>query len=156
MILGPIIAAALFACLAAAGAWMDARSRTIPNLLNAGMAICGLAAVWLTMGASSAGLAAAHMALALILGMIVYALGMWGGGDAKFYAAVAAWFELTDAFRLILAISLAGLLLVIGWFVTKRFRRSSEEIKQRGQLPYGVAIAAGAVAQMAIQTIQAA
>ena len=148
----PIVAAVLFACLAAVGAYMDARTRTIPNLLNALMAICGLAAVWLAAGANAGAWAAAHLAIALILGMVIYALGMWGGGDAKFYAAAAAWFELTDAFRLVLSISLAGLILVIGWFVTKRLRARAEGVRSR-DLPYGVAIAAGGVALMATQTM---
>ena len=148
----PIAAAVLFVCLATVGAYLDARTRTIPNALNAARAICGLAAVWLAAGGNAGALAAAHLAVALVLGMVIYALGMWGGGDAKFYAAAAAWFELTDAFRLVLSISLAGLVLVIGWFVTRRFRGRAEGARSR-DLPYGVAIAAGGIALMASQTI---
>ena len=148
----PIAAAVLFVCLATVGAYLDARTRTIPNALNAAMAICGLAAVWLAAGGNAGALAAAHLAVALVLGMVIYALGMWGGGDAKFYAAAAAWFELTDAFRLVLSISLAGLVLVIGWFATRRFRGRAEGARSR-DLPYGVAIAAGGIALMASQTI---
>lgn len=138
-----------FIALAGAGAYCDLRFRKIPNALNALVAGAGLCAVWLAQGAGSAAWAAAHLSVALVLGILAFAARLWGGGDAKFYAALAAWFPLSDFARLIIAISVAGLLLLLGWFVGTRLRRSATRTGDKAQLPYGVAIAAGGIVTMA-------
>lgn len=139
---------ALFVTLAGAGAYCDVRFRTIPNALNALAAIAGLCAVWLGQGTGPALWAAAHLALALLLGMLAFAARLWGGGDAKFYAALAAWFPLHDFPRLIIAISLAGFVLLLIWFVGRRLRGGDAARGPKAQLPYGVAIAAGGIVTM--------
>lgn len=146
-----VIVALPFALFAAAGGYFDLRTRTIPNRLSAAFAILGLATVWYVGGGGAAGAALAHSAIALGIGMLVYVLGAWGGGDAKFYAASAAWFELSDLPRLMLGISLAGLVLVVGWFAVRRIMKSPKTHGRKGELPYGVAIAAGGIATMASQ-----
>jgi prepilin peptidase CpaA len=145
---------ALFAALAAAGGYCDARYRTIPNALTVPMALAGLASVWLLSGSSAALYALAHFAVALVLGILAYGFKLWGGGDAKFYAATAAWFPLADFPRLIMAISLAGVVLVLGWLGAARLRRRADGIKR--QLPYGLAIAAGGLLTVAGTALGAA
>jgi prepilin peptidase CpaA len=139
---------ALFAAFAAAGAYFDARYRTIPNVLNGAMAAAGLSAVLLMQGGPAALWAIAHLIAALLLGIAAYSFKLWGGGDAKFYAATAAWFPLPDFPRLIIAISLAGFALLLGWFLVARFARH-ERVGRHAQLPYGLAIAAGGLLTMA-------
>ena len=134
----------LFAALALYGAYSDVRTRTIPNALNALMAIAGLAALWFSSGATAAAHGLAHLAIALAAGMLIYALGMWGGGDAKFYAASAAWFQVWDFPRLALSIAIAGLVLLIVWFGARQLRGTAKQDKK--ELPYGVAIAVGGIA----------
>jgi prepilin peptidase CpaA len=142
---------AVFSALSALGAWCDTRKRTIPNDLNVAMAILGIASVWFISGGSDALSAAGHFLAALIGAIVLYALRLWGGGDAKFYAATAAWFPLRDAPGLLIAVALAGLALVFVWFVWKRLARA-EPGNGKSQLPYGVAIAAGGVLTMAFET----
>jgi prepilin peptidase CpaA len=143
-----IAALLLYSGLAIFAAVTDIRARTIPNYLNAIIAVGGLVSVFALGGASEALSASGHLAIALAIGLLVYALGMWGGGDAKFYAASSAWFALGELPRLVLGISLGGLLLVIVWFVGRRLSGKTAH-GAKGELPYGVAIAAGGIATMA-------
>jgi prepilin peptidase CpaA len=138
------ILSALFAALALVAAFQDIRTRTIPNLLSLSLAILGLGAVLVIAGGAAALSSLAHFAVVLVAGMVLYALKMWGAGDAKFYAATAIWFPFSEAPRLILAISLSGVVLLAAWYVHGRMRRSADGTAS-GDLPYGVAIAAGGI-----------
>ena len=70
---------------------------------------------------------------------------------AEFYAGLAAWFPLREAPLLIGIVSLAGLVLLVCWLLWRRGRRRRPRSPfDQGsdvfdKLPYGVAIAAGAV-----------
>ena len=150
------VLAAIFAVLACTAAYYDVRFRTIPNRLNAGIALLGLAVTWYTAGSDGLLWAALHLALALIIGIGVFALKMWGGGDAKFYAATAAWFSLREFPSLLITISLAGLVLLIGWFATRKLWQGESAFGLKGQLPYGLAIAAGGIVEMTVRTMQQA
>ncbi|HEU4652235.1 MAG TPA: peptidase A24, partial [Croceibacterium sp.] len=83
-------------------------------------------------------------------GMVLFALGMWGGGDAKFYAATAGWFALWDFPKLAFAIALTGVVLVLVWFGGRQLRRGPKLDMKSRELPYGVAIAVGGLAALAI------
>jgi prepilin peptidase CpaA len=125
----------------------DIRSRTISNRLNLAIAALALPYWW------AVGLPwwpGAVVQLGLALGVFaVFALffhfGMMGGGDVKLAAALALWFAPADMARLVVIMSLAGgvLTLVVLWLHRRRQREG------RPQVPYGVAIAAGAWAILA-------
>ncbi|MDE2172205.1 MAG: hypothetical protein KGJ57_22750 [Sphingomonadales bacterium] len=72
-----------------------------------------------------------------------------GGGDAKFYAAVASWFAIGQAWMLGLAIVLCGGVVACFWIGWRMLRNRSLSVRSgessRSDLPYGVAIAAGAL-----------
>lgn len=141
----------IYSSLACVGAAYDIRTRKIPNYLNAIIAIAGLGAVTAIGGASGLVSSATHFAFALAIGLGIYALGMWGGGDAKFYAASSAWFAVDHMPRLVIGISLAGLILLAVWSIARRFQSKSDV--KKGQLPYGVAIAGGGIVTMAHLTL---
>lgn len=131
-------------CLHAA--WSDLFRRLIPNLLCLALALAGLAGAGVSEGFGGLGSHVAHAFLALLGGMLLFRLGMIGGGDAKFYAACAAWFALPQALGLLVAVTLAGLVLFLGWFIIRRIQRrpiraTSDALFDR--LPYGLAIAGG-------------
>ena len=93
----------------------------------------------------------------LAIGTPMFAAGKLGGGDVKLLAAVGLWFDFTGALQMILAVVLAGGLLALVVLVLRTFGWS-EEIRRRivllrpgGGIPYGVAIAAGALIAMALQ-----
>lgn len=129
--------------LAAAAAWSDLRSRTIRNWLCLLTACLGLVFAAIFSGWDQALWHAAHMMLALIIGMALFGMRWWGGGDGKFYAAVAAWAPLSSFFTLAIWIGLAGLALVVGAYMLRRLRARRDSPAEA--LPYGVAISAGIV-----------
>lgn len=130
-----------------AAAWLDLRRRLIPNWLCAMTLLAGLATAMVAGGLPALGNHSLHMAIALVAGMALFHFGVFGGGDAKFYAAAAAWFPLAQAVMLLIAVVLCGLVLLVVWFGYRRIR--ALPVRKGGQhfeaLPYGVAIGAGAV-----------
>lgn len=145
----PVLVFVVFAFLATLGAAWDLRTRRIPNWLTVVIGLAGLSASFLLGGGDFALSALAHLLIALVLGLVAFRFNLWGGGDGKFYAALAAWFGLSQIWQLMLAVSLSGLLLFFGWFAIRRFWRSTDS-GLHGQLPYGVAIAAGGTITMAL------
>lgn len=141
------IAFGLFCVIAGLGAWFDFRERRIPNWLCAVAALGGLTWAFASAGWGEVPLHLAHLAVALVLGMGIYAMKYWGGGDAKFYAGLAAWFPIATFFALVLFISAFGLLLV---FVAFAIRKRRGSVTGMGPLPYGIAIAAGSLTSFLI------
>ena len=131
---------------AAIGALFDAIARRLPNLLCAAMLIAGLVLAFMGDGLSALGLHFVHALLALGIGYLLFLAGIFGGGDGKFYAATAAFFPLANLPGLIVAITAAGFVLAVLWFSAKKVSRKLRETKgDFAKLPYGVAIAAGAI-----------
>ena len=95
----------------------------------------------------------------LAVGTPMFAAGKLGGGDVKLLAAVGLWFDFRDALGMLIAVALAGGLLAllvlvvrsIGW--SEEMRRRVVLLRPGGGIPYGVAIAAGALIAMALQRI---
>ena len=81
-----LIPAALFAVV---GAVWDVRTRRIPNWLVALLALAAAGATLGMDGWSALGSSAIHAAIALVVGMGLFALRAIGAGDAKFYSAAA-------------------------------------------------------------------
>jgi prepilin peptidase CpaA len=142
----------VFAVIVLIGAYWDLRFRMIPNALNALLVISGGAAAWLVTGWEGAGVSLLHATMALAIGLVLYSLGMWGGGDAKLYAGSAAWFSLAEAPRLAIAIALAGFIVLIVWFGRRRIMARPHSDGLRSELPYGIAIAGGGLCTMAMRT----
>ena len=138
---------AVLSLAGAAAAWLDLRHRLIPNWLCAVTLLAGLVTALVAGGFLALGSQSLHMAIALVAGMALFQFGVFGGGDAKFYAAAAAWFPLAQAGMLLISVTLCGLVLLVVWFSYRRLR--GLPVRRGGQhfegLPYGVAIGAGAV-----------
>lgn len=147
---------ALFPALVIVAALRDATSYTIPNWIS--LALIGafvLAAPAMGLTLPQIGLHLGVGALGLVAGMAMFALGWIGGGDAKLFAAAALWLgwpaamtygAMTGMAGGVLALTLLGLrsgylrpYVVTGpaWF--SRLAEPGENV------PYGVAIAAGAL-----------
>lgn len=145
-----IAALAVLAALAVAGFYLDARYRLLPNWLCAAGLLAGIGFGAALHGWAWAGSALLHSLLALVAGMGLFSARIIGGGDAKFYAALAAWFPIAKALLLLLVVSLAGLVLVIlVWFPLRRYLTRPQDgtaAAAFAKVPYGVAIATGALA----------
>ncbi|WP_118858418.1 A24 family peptidase [Sphingomonas mesophila] len=147
---------ALLAVMLLVAAVIDVRTFTIANGLNLAIAALGLAYWWsigLPLwpdGAIRAGIALAVFAILAITFMI----GMMGGGDVKLAAALALWFTPFETVRFLVYMSIAGGLLTL--IVILAHRRwpnwqvdDEGKPKAKAEVPYGVAIAAGALIVLA-------
>lgn len=134
-------------------AFRDLTTMTIPNWLNAGLAVSFLALApfvidWSTFGAHvGAGVAM------LAVGMVLFALGWIGGGDAKLFAAAALWFGWTDLTAFVLVTALAGGGLTLALMALRNvpvvpaaaYDRAwvARLLTPKGDVPYGLALATG-------------
>lgn len=143
-----VVLAAIFTLFALTGAIYDIRTRRIPNWLNAAFLVAGLVLTLVLFGWQDALMGLGHFAGALVVAMIIFALRLWGGGDAKFYAASAAWFPIAEALGLFVSIALAGLIVAIVWLII--FKVTGRKVKKGEKvMPYGVAIAVGGILMQA-------
>ena len=137
-----IIGLVLLAGLALYGSWTDIKRRHLSNWLCLATLIGGLAFAAIGGDMSVFLSHLAHFGIALVIGVTLFATKIWGGGDGKFYAAVAAWLPLGSFFPLMLSISLVGLAMMAVLLIKARGRISRKDSKG---VPYGVAIGWGAV-----------
>ncbi len=145
----------LFPVLGVAAAIGDFLTMKIPNWLNlaVGVSFFG-AAFYVGMPLEQLGWHMAAGVIVLVIGFALFAFGLLGGGDAKLLAVVAMWLGMEQLIAFLVVMALAGGVLAIvmklwwmikleadtrgaGWFKSK--------LKSSIDLPYGVAIAIGAL-----------
>ncbi len=157
-----LLVAVLPALLVGAAVW-DLASFTIPNVLPAAMglffvvflALVSLSGNHVTL--ATIGLHGASGIIALVVGMVLFAMGWVGGGDAKLYAAVSLWLGWNTLLEYTLIASLLGGALTLAVLALRRMplpamlhgygwlQRLTD--KQSG-VPYGIALAVAALAML--------
>jgi prepilin peptidase CpaA len=141
-----ILLVALAAILVVA-AVIDVRTRTISNRLN--LAVAALAPLfWWSIHLPLWPVAAIQVAVAcgvFLLFSIAFYAGMMGGGDVKLAAALALWFSPPTTLKFLVFMSLAGGVLTLIVVIVHRLRSQ----QGRPEVPYGVAIATGALVILA-------
>ena len=158
-----ITAGIVFSGLLLGAAAGDVRFRRIPNKLVGGLAVLGLVysvAVDPFVGGFWRGTGGLLTGLGLWLPF--YALGWLGAGDVKLFAGAGAWLGPMGALEGALVGALAGAVLALIWMVRSRGMKATTEVlgmsagspslltpqggnSGRSTLPYGVAIAFGAL-----------
>jgi prepilin peptidase CpaA len=123
---------------------IDARTFTISNRLNLAVA-AGAPLYWMSIALNPW----PGMAIQLAAGAIVFVLlagafyaGMMGGGDVKLASALALWFSPAGTVKFLVLMSIAGGVLTLAILTWHRARKR----EGRPEVPYGVAIAFGALA----------
>ena len=149
----PTVLLVLLALLLLAAAVEDVIRLRISNVVSVGVLLLAL------VGAGLAGFpfglwqnAVVFVAL-LAAGTFVFAAGNIGGGDVKLLAAVGAWVNFQGVVELLVAVSLAGGLLALG-FIAVRVKRGlglKRQKSEAGGIPYGLAIVTGALVAFASQ-----
>ena len=135
----------------------DATSFTIPNWIPAALALAFFpVALALRLPADAFGVCAISAVAALLTGMGMFALGWCGGGDAKLLAACALWLGWPGVLIFLMATGIAGGVLavgltaarkgVVGGFIASGQGWLGRLFQPDGDLPYGLAIAVGALA----------
>jgi prepilin peptidase CpaA len=143
------------ALLLLAAGW-DLASYTIPNFISVA-ALVAFALFAASAGFSFAALGG-HMlggVLGLVCAFLLFAPGYIGGGDAKLFACIALWFGMHDLAQYVLIASLFGGALTLVLMAARQYPLPAVLAAQpwitrlhepRAGIPYGVALAAGAVA----------
>jgi prepilin peptidase CpaA len=154
------VALLVFPALVILGAVRDLVSYRIPNWISLALAAGFLTAVWAGLAAgmplSQVGLDVAVGAGAFVAGVALFALRWIGGGDAKLFAAAALWLGWPALETYLAATAMAGgaLALVLLSLRSDAVRPLAlagpawiARLAQPGEsVPYGVAIAIGALA----------
>lgn len=147
----------VFPTLVIWGALRDITSYTIPNWVSGGLLLgFALAAPAMGLSPQTIGVHAGIGAIALVAGMIMFALRWVGGGDAKLLAAAGLWMGWPATVDFLLTTGLAGGALAM-FLMTLRsiqFRTFAQmgpawigRLATPGEsVPYGAAIAVGALA----------
>ncbi len=158
--MSPLLQATLlsvFPAMTIVAALRDATSYTIPNWIS-GVLVLAFPVVALMLGLPLSGLGVHGIVgvIALLAGMAMFALGWIGGGDAKLFAAAGLWLGWPAGATYLCVTAVAGGALAVGllglrsmwlrpyvqngpaWF--GRLATPGENV------PYGVAIAVGALA----------
>jgi prepilin peptidase CpaA len=148
----------VFPALAIVAALSDATSMTIPNWISAALALAFFPAALL----AGAPMGEIGLSVALGVGALIVAAGMFalhwiGGGDAKLFAAGALWLGPTGAVPFLLWTAIAGGVLAMCLLGARRMSAltglpvrqpawTERLLAPEGDIPYGIAIAAGALA----------
>ena len=133
--------AALVALLLIVAAVIDARTRIIPNWLNASIALLAVPYWWAThLGFwpdVAIQLGMALIAFAAFAGM--FALGQMGGGDVKLIGALALFLKPLVFLKMLMIMAISGGVLTLIMLILHKRRGDDGPFEN----PYGIAIAFG-------------
>ena len=135
------LTSAILAAMLIVAAIGDLRTRTIPNWLNAAIALTAIP-FWFFSGVGFWPGVASQIAVAMIVFVIfamAFRFGAMGGGDVKMIAAIALWLPMQAVLKLLVIMSLAGGVLTLAMLIRHRWAKSATAL----EIPYGVAIAVG-------------
>lgn len=137
------------------GAWTDMRELRIPNRVSLALLVAffGVAvSVAMPMEAIAWHLGAGL--ITLVAGFALFAFGYFGGGDAKLMAACALWIGWDQLYLFVFAVVLVGGVLSLLAVILRRgiglwpdwlVRNAEGLFTPNKAIPYGIAIAAGAM-----------
>jgi prepilin peptidase CpaA len=151
-------------------AFGDVRTRRIPNLLPAAIAILGIMRMILVHDPVVASQTLAAGTAVFAAAFLLFSRGIVGGGDAKLVAAVALLISYHDLFGFLFLMSLFGGALALVILARDKIRHRPLILSRPGRIsstthaggdsraaapstvPYGVAIAAGGMITLILET----
>ena len=152
----PLWLALVLALLLIAGAVEDAARLRISNVTCALTAAAALVAMGVVGLEPEVWQNFAVFAALMAIGFALFSAGRLGGGDVKLFAAAGLWFDLDGALTMMMYVFLAGGVLALlilglrmfGW--SERARGRIQLLRAGAGIPYGVAIASGALTAAAV------
>jgi prepilin peptidase CpaA len=150
--MSPIVLTYGFWAVLALAAMQDAWELRISNAFP--VALVALYATWVAVAGFETDIwqNAAVFVFALSAGLFLFAKRWLGGGDVKLFAAAALWFDFHAAPYLLMSIVIAGAVLGATFIVARRLvpagvqeRTGWVTLRKKGPIPYGLAIAVGAI-----------
>ena len=143
----------VLAIILVVAAVIDVRTFTISNRLNATVALLA-PLYWWSISLPFWPDAAIQIGVAVTVFAalaVTFYLGMMGGGDVKLAGALALWFSPASTIKFLVIMSLAGGLLTVIVLILNRLKvrragpQEAEKENPKPEVPYGVAIAFGAL-----------
>jgi prepilin peptidase CpaA len=152
-----VLAICAFPALMAAAAFCDVTSMTIPNTISIALvAVFFVASALARLPLQDFSLHVGVGLAAFVLMIITFAMGWLGGGDAKLLAAAALWMGPHAAAPFVMWTAFAGGGLALFFLLARQVPMPvlaargpawvQRLLEPKGAIPYGVAIAAGAIA----------
>ena len=134
----------------------DAVELKISNLISAAVLVLAIVVAVIEGPRIGAWRNLAGFAVVLAIGAVMFARGMFGGGDVKLFAAITLWTAGLSILRLVAAIFLCGgllaiLILAARVAVPESWRGHVRVLQRRAGIPYGIAITAGTLITIALQ-----
>ncbi len=142
----------LFCGLVVLAAIQDVAQLKISNAFP--IAITALFGAWLSQTGFEGDLWENLVLFAIVLGfgILLFSKSWLGGGDVKLLAAIALWFDLNGGLSLVVWTLMGGGLLALIFMGVRRMlpaRLTADgglaALRKKGPIPYGIAIAAGAI-----------
>jgi prepilin peptidase CpaA len=130
----------------------DVSRLRISNITCAAVLIEALVAI--AVEGFSPGLWQNAVALACVLaaGTLLFSAGLLGGGDVKLLAALAFWLDLSHLVWLVAAVFIAGGIVALVYIGAGLAISAARGVRRKDRrIPYGIAIAAGALFVFAFQ-----
>jgi prepilin peptidase CpaA len=133
-----------------AAAVEDSLRLRISNLTCAVVALAALVAMAFATPSTALLQNFALFALILVVGTFAFSAGLLGGGDIKLLAATGLWLDLRGGMLLVTAVLLAGGIVAIAFIAANLARRRTKGSLKSRRVPYGIAIALGALFTIAL------
>ena len=155
MVVLQLVLLAILPALVIVGGLKDLTTMKIPNWIS-GLLILGFlpAALALGLGPMAIGMHLAVGVAALLIGLGLFGLNLLGGGDVKLMAAACLWLGLSGSGVFVLATAVVGGVFSLALLVSRVWLQPYvgagpgwlvQLMEPKGHIPYGVAIAAGAL-----------
>ncbi len=155
MMIYTIAVMTLFPAAMIYAAVMDMLTMTIPNKISLAL-IVGFAVLvpFTGLGLGAIGMHVLTGLLALAAGLGLFAMGWVGGGDVKLFASIALWFGTSHILPFLLTMTILGGLLTLLLLGFRKLPLPAGAVSQQwlsrlhapdSGIPYGIAIAAGAL-----------
>lgn len=141
----PIWLVALLAGILAAAAIEDAARFRISNIFPLAVLIAAIAAAAIHGPSWSLWQNALVFLAILILGTLAFSARLLGGGDVKLFAAVGLWLDWRSAISLVALVFVCGGVVALIYLAARPFRSGGAVRKGQTRIPYGIAIALGAM-----------
>ena len=144
----PLWLLVVLGCAMAAAAIEDALRLRISNVTTLVVLIGAIIAALVVGPSWALWQNVAVFAVILLLGTVAFSAGWLGGGDVKLLAAAGLWLDLRSALGFLAAVFLCGGLVAFCYVVSRPFRRKPMAGWKSRRIPYGIAIALGALAMI--------
>jgi prepilin peptidase CpaA len=146
----PLWCMAIFGALLSAASIQDAVQFRISNLLTLAVLLLAIVAAVVAGPEVRLWQNLAIFAALLTGGTLLFSAGKLGGGDVKLLAATGVWVNFRGSLSLLAAVFIAGgvlaVLLIVGRsFASERTSATVPVLRKGAGIPYGIAIAIGAL-----------